>query len=265
VRLRPGTFVGESTSKIVADAILSEVVHREGRAVVEHSHEWPYISLLLSGAYHETVGEKAVVFAPFTAVFHDRDLAHADEIGEGGARFFLLEFGPAWRHTLEAIGPIPDHVYELHGEGASWPMLRLYHLFVADELSDEVVEDALFEICGHLPNAEVVADSEPAWLCGVEAWLERHFRERYSLERVAREMHVNASHLARTFTRFRGRTMGDFVSRLRVQEACRQLAELEHTLEEIAVSAGFTDQSHMTRIIRQVAGSTPAALRRSFH
>jgi AraC family transcriptional regulator len=246
-----------------ANAILSEVTHREGRSVIEHSHEWPYVSLLLSGTYREAVGQKTIVFAPFTAVFHDRDLVHADEIGEGGARFFLLEFGPAWRETLEAAGNIPDHVHELHGEGASWPLLRLYHLFAADELSDEVVEDALFEICGHLPNAQAVADSEPEWLGDVDAWLEQHFREPYRLERVAREVHVNASHLARTFVRFRRRTMGEFVNRLRVQEACRELAGLDHTLEEIAISAGFTDQSHMTRVIRQVSGSTPAALRRS--
>jgi AraC family transcriptional regulator len=263
MRLRPGTFVGESTSKIFADAILSEVTHREARVVVEHSHEWPYISLLLSGAYRETVGQKTIVFGPFTAVFHDRNLEHTDAIGDGGARFFLLELGPGWRETLEAAGPIPDHVHELHGEGASWPLLRLYHRFVSDELSDEVVEDAIFEIAGHLPNADAVADSEPEWLRDVDAWLERHFREPYSLARVAREMHVNAAHLARTFVRFRHRTMGDFVSRLRVQDACRQLAEFEHTLEEVALSAGFSDQSHMTRVIRQVAGGTPGALRRS--
>ncbi len=262
-RLRPGTFIGESSSKSLAHAILSDVVHWEGRSLPEHSHEWPYISLLLGGMYHETVSGKQIVFAPFTAVFHDRDLVHSDTIGEGGARFFLLEFGPEWRPTIESFGNVPGHVHELNGEGASWPMLRLYHAFISGELSDELVEEALFEICGYLPNADGVAQTEPEWLTAVEVWLCRNFREAYSLQRLARDVHVHPSHLARIFMRFRGRTIGESVSRLRVQEACRQLADPGHSLEEIAISAGFSDQSHMTRVIRQLSGNTPAALRKS--
>lgn len=262
-QLRPGTFIGKSNSRSFANAILSEVVHWDGHSLPEHSHEWPYVSLLLSGTYHETVSDTQIVFAPFTAVFHDRDLVHTDTIGEGGARFFLLEFGPEWRDAIERFGSVPGHVHELNGEGASWPMLRLYHGLISDRLSDELVEEAVFEICGYLPVADELAKADPEWLDAVETWLRRNFREPYSLQRLARDVHVHPSHLARTFMRFRSRTIGESLSRLRVQEACRQLAELERSLEEIAVSAGFSDQSHMTRVIRQLSGSTPAALRRS--
>lgn len=265
MRLQPGRFVGKTTSANLAGAVLSEVVHLGKRALPVHSHEWPYVSLLVSGAYRETVARRTIVFAPFNAVFHDRGLVHGDEIGEGGARFFVLEFGPAWRAALEASGPIADYVYELHGEGASWPMLRLFQHFTLGDLTHEIVEDALFEVCGHLPNAPLLGNAEPAWLRGIEAWLEQHFREPYSLERVARENHVNASHLARTFMRFRQKTIGDFVGRLRVQEACRRLNARGQTIEEVAFASGFTDQSHMTRVIRQLTGRTPAVLRASLH
>ena len=263
LRLEPGTFIGEVRSERIANAILSEVIHREGRSVPEHSHEWPFVSLLIRGTYEETVGNLTVFFKPFTAVFHEHGLTHSDLIGVGGARFFLLELGRPWRETIERLGGVQDHVYELHGEGASWPMLHLYHMLLASEISEEAVEEALFEICGYLPKAPTISNAEPPWLAEVERWLMAHFREPYSLKSVAAAAHVDPSHLARTFNRFRGRTIGEFVSRLRVQEACRRLADLDRSLLSVARESGFADQSHMTRVIRQVSGSTPAALRKS--
>jgi len=50
--------------------------------------------------------------------------------------------------------------------------------------------------------------------------------------------------------------------RLRVQDACRHIRKLDRTLSEIARTSGFSDQSHMTRSIRRIAGNTPAELRR---
>jgi AraC family transcriptional regulator len=261
-RLEPGTFIGEARSAAHAGAVLSEVTHNEGHEVPEHSHEWSYVSLLLHGTYSETVADRTIEYTPFTAVFHAPDLTHRDVIGDAGGRFFIAELGPAWCETIESLGGVPNHVCELHGEGASWPMLHLYHAMIAHDLTDDCVEEGLLQLCSYLPRAPRVSESEPLWLREVEEWLVKHFREPYSLQTLAEAVHVNPSHLARTFNRFRHRTIGDFVSRLRVQEACRRLAHVELSLEAIAQESGFSDQSHMTRTIRKTLGNTPANLRR---
>lgn len=43
--------------------------------------------------------------------------------------------------------------------------------------------------------------------------------------------------------------------------ACRELARSQEPLARIALAAGFTDQSHFTRCVRQRTGLTPAAFR----
>lgn len=56
--------------------------------------------------------------------------------------------------------------------------------------------------------------------------------------------------------------VGAYARRLKVQRVFEQLAEGERSLAEIAFDAGFTDQSHLTRVFGRVAGRPPGALRR---
>jgi AraC-like DNA-binding protein len=76
-------------------------------------------------------------------------------------------------------------------------------------------------------------------------------------------MSVDPAHLCRAFRRFRRRTIGDYVTGLRVQFVCRKLAETHEPLSDIAAQSGFTDQSHMTRVFKRITGVTPGSYRRN--
>jgi AraC family transcriptional regulator len=262
LQMQPGQFFGDTVSKRIAGAILSEVTHPGSRCLPTHAHQWPYLCMLLQGFYNETVGTKPISYDPFTAVFHGASLVHDDAIGEDGARFFIVELDEEWQSTIERYGGAPQYAYELHGDGASWVALRLYHDFVAGTASDETVEESLLELCAYLPASPPGDAFKPSWFDAVVERLVEDFRKPYSLRQLAHEVGIDPSHLARTFYRFRGRTIGDFVMRLRVQDACRHIRKLDRTLSAIARSSGFSDQSHMTRSIRRIAGNTPAELRR---
>lgn len=153
------------------------------------------------------------------------------------------------------------HAYELYGNEATWLALRLYHEFLTDDTANERVEELLFELCAQLPGSSDPETTEPPWLGVVTARLTAEFRESYSLRNLAKDVGLDPSHVARTFYRFKRRTISDFITRLRVRDACARLADLEESLSDIATTSGFADQSHMTRAIRRITGSTPATLR----
>jgi len=75
---------------------------------------------------------------------------------------------------------------------------------------------------------------------------------------------VHRVHVARAFRDHLGCTVGDFVRRLRVQRACELLTGTTIPLSDVAMRAGFFDQSHMTRVVKRFLGVTPAALRRDY-
>jgi AraC family transcriptional regulator len=83
----------------------------------------------------------------------------------------------------------------------------------------------------------------------------------WSLGEIAQSAGVTADHLAREFRRHHGSSVGEYVRGLRVELACRRLAESDDPLAEIALAAGFYDQSHFTRTFKRRMGTTPAAFR----
>jgi AraC-like DNA-binding protein len=49
--------------------------------------------------------------------------------------------------------------------------------------------------------------------------------------------------------------------RIRVREVLRRLADGERDLSRLAADVGFSDQSHLSRVVRGETGATPGGLR----
>jgi AraC family transcriptional regulator len=103
----------------------------------------------------------------------------------------------------------------------------------------------------------------PRWLNRAEEFLHAHYRGAISLRDVARAAEVHPVHLARAFRRHFHCTVGEYVRRLRIEFACQQIGHADASLLEIAVAAGFYDQSQFTRAFKRVVGVTPAVFRSS--
>jgi AraC family transcriptional regulator len=68
--------------------------------------------------------------------------------------------------------------------------------------------------------------------------------------------------LARSFRRHFGISVAGFLRQVRVEAAQQLLRSSTESLAEIALSAGFADQSHFTRVFHQETGATPLQYRR---
>ena len=58
-------------------------------------------------------------------------------------------------------------------------------------------------------------------------------------------------------------SVGEYRRRRRLDYARRKLADPRLSLAEVAIDAGFADQSHLTRAFRRVTGVTPGQYRAS--
>ena len=68
--------------------------------------------------------------------------------------------------------------------------------------------------------------------------------------------------LARAFRTFYGCSVGEYLRRVRVDLAGRWLSDTNLGLAQIALSAGFCDQSHFSNVFRRIIGLTPSRYRR---
>src|SRR5260221_476491 len=79
-----------------------------------------------------------------------------------------------------------------------------------------------------------------------------------------RHVGVHPVPLARTFRRVHRMTFAGYVRQVRIEFARRELAVSGAPLGDIAVAAGFCDQSHFSRLFKRYTGQTPAEYRLTF-
>jgi AraC family transcriptional regulator len=82
-----------------------------------------------------------------------------------------------------------------------------------------------------------------------------------TLSQLAAEVGVHPIYLARSFRKHYRCTVGEYVRRLRIETACREISVSRKSLSEIATASGFYDQSHFSNAFKRYTGMTPAEFR----
>jgi AraC-like DNA-binding protein len=72
----------------------------------------------------------------------------------------------------------------------------------------------------------------------------------------------STAHFSRSFKQAFGEPPHAYVVRRRIEEACHLMLTSPASLSEIALSVGFSDQSHLCKHFRQALGQSPANWRR---
>jgi AraC-like DNA-binding protein len=117
------------------------------------------------------------------------------------------------------------------------------------------------DIVVHAPPAR--GGLPPATLRRLRDYVEAHLAENIELSMLASLAGLSIYHFAHQFKHSTGLTPHYYLIQKRVERAQRLLAESSLTLSEIALAAGFVDQSHFTRRFRQIVGVTPHEFRRA--
>ena len=84
----------------------------------------------------------------------------------------------------------------------------------------------------------------------------------HSLKQVAAHCGLSRSYFEKAFKVSVGTPPHRWLVRQRIERAGEMLERTNDSIGGIALSCGFTDQSHFTRVFRTVVGSSPAAWRR---
>jgi AraC family transcriptional regulator len=200
--------------------------------------------------------------SPLTIAYHPPLCPHADEIGNAGGRFFIIELSPELQARVDD-SHMPSTVSEVSGGPVVWLAWRLWESAFDHAVSPVEVESLLYELCGAAATMRRDEAREPQWLEAASRWLDEHFRAHVTVAQTATEAGVHPVHLARMFRKFRNRGVGEHIQHLRIHYATGRLREPGTPLAAIALDAGFADQAHFTHVCRKLTGQTPGQLRRT--
>lgn len=84
----------------------------------------------------------------------------------------------------------------------------------------------------------------------------------HSLKQIAAHCGLSRSYFEKAFKVSFGTPPHRWLVQQRIQRAGEKLEQTSDSVSSIALSCGFTDQSHLTRVFGAMVGSSPAAWRR---
>lgn len=240
-----------------------------GVMVPPYEHQDLNVCLLLSGTCvehregttHRYVGPALTINVP--------SAGHEFVVGPEGAVCFSLDVPRSWVREAEEAGPLevaPAVNVRAHRPVASALRLREALMGIRDLAPLEVEEGILETLAVTLPGREhsLRGDSTPRWVERIRERMDDDPTRDHGLASLAREAGVHRVHLARSFRRWYGVTVGEHLRRLRLRQAVTAIAngDGEETLSRVALRAGFYDQSHFNRHFKKRMGMTPSGFRR---
>lgn len=251
-------------------------------AGADYRAQWPMQALpgyelawVREGTLHLWLGEQcleahageALVVPPRTPHREETPPGVCSEVIYLGAR--LLEAA-----GRERLFPLPlDPVVKL-GRGH---VVEQRLLQVAGELQARqpgylrLVSEAVLEVFWHLARATRGLSSPAPSLAElptlstfaheIQEYLTRHHAEDLSIDEVARHFHLSRQYFTRLCRSLLGETPHAYLTRLRIQEACRLLGESALPVKTVAGRVGYRDPNYFARAFIAHTGLTPTQYR----
>ena len=235
--------------------------------VPRHAHAATYACVVLEGRYTEQGEGAAVDCVAGSLLTHAAGHAHANRVGASGAHCVNIELDEAMLRDgpLRALVPFLQAGRHVALPTTAAPLRGLARALAEDDdlAPLQVHAAALALLCAAARVTPADAGlRRAAVLDRVVDCLESDLAAPPAMAALARVAGLHPHHLMRAFREQRGETIGGYVRRRRLEIADAQLRHGALPLVDIALGAGFCDQSHFTRAFRLQFGVTPGSRRR---
>jgi transcriptional regulator GlxA family with amidase domain len=134
-----------------------------------------------------------------------------------------------------------------------------------DEHSELAVSGLVYELVSSLGRSGRTLESrsahQPSWLARAIDYLHANDDRIVRIEDVAHEVDLHPGYLARAFREHAGKPIAAYAREIRLERVAAELTMTDDRILDIAIAAGFSDQSHLTRLFRRHFGVTPAQYR----
>lgn len=179
-------------------------------------------------------------------------------------RCLTIEIRPQALEGIRRFSKVVDRPFHARNATLGALILALHkELRLTENTSLLTIEGLIMEVLGDAARKHErrISSKEPPWLRQAKEIICDSAKTNVSLINVASLVGVHPSSLTRMFRRHYRCSVGEYVLRLRLDSAIRELTESDKSLAEIASATGFYDQSHFTRTFKFHLRMTPSEFR----
>lgn len=230
-----------------------------------HLHDRTVFAVILEGSFESRFQGASYDCPPGTILTEPVGEKHGNRFGQKGARVLVIQPDPKRVHLFEPLAGLLDRVNHFQDHGiARMARSVAQELCYPDAVSELSIEGLGLEMLATaMRRQREPRPALPGWLVRAEELMRARFLESLCVEEIAQAVDIHPVHLARVFRTYYRVPIGTFLRRLRLDWAASQLITAHASLAELALQAGFADQSHFTRAFKKYTGVTPGHYRRA--
>lgn len=240
-----------AVERITEAGAVFETNHDACSAMRYHRHPTPFATIVLRGGYVEVRDCVPGVCRRGMLVIHDAAEEHADRFGTD-THCLNVELATGPKYSRQAIAlDSPALRDAVHG------VVRSFYE------ASPALASAVTRLQRMLAEPRPAAGSDrPNWL---DVVLESFpWAEPIPLREAAAMVGLHETHFSRAFRHYVGVTAIEYRAQARLTLASKLMLNTAAPLACVAINAGFSDQSHLTRAFSERLGLSPAGYRRTF-
>ncbi|MFC5649595.1 helix-turn-helix domain-containing protein [Paenibacillus solisilvae] len=136
-----------------------------------------------------------------------------------------------------------------------------YELPIRHAAAEALLFAARYALSTEAEPTESSSSPAAAKAMEIARYITDHFRDPLTLGELSRRFHLSPSYLSRTFKRFTGFGLTEYIGITRIKEAQRQLHEKDARIIDIAGEVGFESFSQFERVFKSHLGLSPRSYR----
>ncbi len=234
-----------------------------------HTHERATVAVILNGSFDGLMRRASRPCPAATVLTEPPGEPHGNLFERAGAEVLTVQPDPARLELLEPFAGVLGEVNHMRDLVVAAVARRAAgELGAPDEVTPFAVEGLILELLALIARLRRepgvgIERRPPRWLGQARELLHDRSGEQLSVAGVAAAVGVHPVHLARVFRLHYGMPVGAYVRGLRLDWAAGRLTATDQGIAQIALLAGFYDQSHFSRAFKRRFGLTPRAYRRA--
>jgi AraC family transcriptional regulator len=237
----------------------STVFQPHGGRAEPHAHDTARLIVSLHGRYDERSGSRTSDIRAGSAFFRPAGDVHTNEYIYDDVRYISIAIPSALLATHDLFrARVFAAPFAVSGRAvASLGSQLAAEVCSLDAAAPIALEGLVLELLAQVSLPNVARGRMPRWIATARDIIDAH-HEAATPGTIARELDLDPSYVARMFRAHVGRSLGACIRQARIIKAVRKLSsEPQASIAQVALDAGFFDQSHFNRVFKQVVGVTP--------
>jgi AraC family transcriptional regulator len=228
-----------------------------------HFHQNPHFSFILEGGNIERRKTVSAESRPGQVRFYHAGEPHQNVNVLYPSKNFNVEINRDFLSRYDLDESAIESAVAAGFSSIKFTMLRIYKEAVSPSEACELAVHSL--ILGAVSKKADKAKKTfqlPRWADKVVQILHDRWDENLSLKELSEASGVHPITISKHFPKYFSCTLGEYTRRVRVEKSLALIRQSDDSLTDIAYNCGFADQSHFTRVFKNLTGLQPSAFKK---